>query len=86
MNIAAYCRVSTDKEGQLNSLEAQKGLFSEDTKSSTGDVLVHLHAGITAAAIGLPRRHDCASPQLSKRRDQNLDASCFLGFLRHRRS
>ncbi len=52
MNIAAYCRVSTDKEGQLNSLEAQKGLFSEDTKSSTGDVLVHLHAGITAAAIG----------------------------------
>lgn len=24
MNIAAYCRVSTDKEDQLNSLEAQK--------------------------------------------------------------
>ncbi len=26
MNIAAYCRVSTDKEDQLNSLEAQKKL------------------------------------------------------------
>ena len=27
MNIAAYCRVSTDKEDQLNSLEAQKASF-----------------------------------------------------------
>ena len=29
MNIAAYCRVSTDKADQLNSLEAQKEFFSE---------------------------------------------------------
>lgn len=29
MNIAAYCRVSTDKEDQLNSLEAQKAFFAE---------------------------------------------------------
>ena len=27
MKIAAYCRVSTDKADQLNSLEAQKGIF-----------------------------------------------------------
>ena len=27
MNIVAYCRVSTDKEDQLNSLEAQKQFF-----------------------------------------------------------
>lgn len=27
MNIAAYCRVSTDKEDQLNSLEAQKAFL-----------------------------------------------------------
>lgn len=27
MNIAAYCRVSTDKADQLNSLEAQKDFF-----------------------------------------------------------
>ena len=31
MNIAAYCRVSTDKEDQLNSLEAQKGFFAQYT-------------------------------------------------------
>ena len=29
MNIAAYCRVSTDKEDQLNSLEVQKQFFHE---------------------------------------------------------
>ena len=28
MKIAAYCRVSTDKADQLNSLEAQKEFFS----------------------------------------------------------
>ena len=27
MNIAAYCRVSTDKADQINSLEAQKEFF-----------------------------------------------------------
>lgn len=43
MNIAAYCRVSTDKADQLNSLEAQKEFFSEYTKR-TGDALVRLYA------------------------------------------
>lgn len=43
MNIAAYCRVSTEKEDQLNSLEAQKQFFTEYTKH-TGDVLVRLYA------------------------------------------
>ena len=46
MNIAAYCRVSTDKEDQLNSLEAQKEFFSEYTKR-TGDNLVRLYADDT---------------------------------------
>lgn len=32
MNIAAYCRVSTDKADQLNSLEAQKQFFAEYTE------------------------------------------------------
>ena len=36
MNIAAYCRVSTDKADQLNSLEAQKEFFSEYTKRTRG--------------------------------------------------
>lgn len=43
MNIAAYCRVSTDKEDQLNSLEAQKNFFQEYTGRS-GDHLVRLYA------------------------------------------
>ena len=43
MKIAAYCRVSTDKADQLNSLEAQKEFFSEYTQR-TGDVLIKLYA------------------------------------------
>lgn len=43
MNIAAYCRVSTDKEDQLNSLEAQKSFFADYT-ARTGDNLVRLYA------------------------------------------
>jgi DNA invertase Pin-like site-specific DNA recombinase len=43
MNIAAYCRVSTDKEDQLNSLEAHKEFFFEYTKCA-GDVFVRLYA------------------------------------------
>ena len=52
MNIAAYCRVSTDKADQLNSLEAQKEFFSEYTKR-TGDTLVRLYAdeGISGSKI-----------------------------------
>ena len=52
MNIAAYCRVSTDKADQLNSLEAQKEFFSEYTKR-TGDALVRLYAdeGISGTKI-----------------------------------
>lgn len=52
MNIAAYCRVSTDKEDQLNSLEAQKKFFAEYTRR-TGDTLVRLYAdeGISGTKI-----------------------------------
>ncbi len=52
MKIAAYCRVSTDKADQLNSLEAQKEFFMEYTKR-TGDVLVKLYAdeGISGTKI-----------------------------------
>lgn len=52
MNIAAYCRVSTEKEDQLNSLEAQKEFFLEYTKR-TGDTLVKLYAdeGISGTKI-----------------------------------
>ena len=52
MKIAAYCRVSTDKADQLNSLEAQKEFFSKYTQR-TGDVLVKLYAdeGISGTKI-----------------------------------
>ncbi len=52
MNIAAYCRVSTDKEDQLNSLEAQKAFFAEYT-TRTGDTLIRLYAdeGISGTKI-----------------------------------
>lgn len=52
MDIAAYCRVSTDKADQLNSLEAQKEFFTEYTKR-TGDSLVRLYAdeGISGTKI-----------------------------------
>lgn len=52
MNIAAYCRVSTDKEDQLNSLEMQKRFFSEYVQR-TGDKLVRLYAdeGISGTKI-----------------------------------
>ena len=52
MNIAAYCRVSTDKEDQLNSLETQKEFFLEYTKR-TGDNLIKLYSdeGISGTKI-----------------------------------
>lgn len=43
MNIAAYCRVSTDKTDQINSLEAQKKFFMEYTEKN-GHNLVRLYA------------------------------------------
>ena len=54
MNIAAYCRVSTDKADQLNSLEAQKEFFSEYTKR-TGDTLVRLYAD-GSSIVGLSQK------------------------------
>ena len=52
MNIAAYCRVSTDKEDQLNSLEAQKNFFMEYAKKN-GHNLVKVYAdeGISGTKI-----------------------------------
>ncbi|MCM1525043.1 MAG: recombinase family protein [Ruminococcus sp.] len=52
MNIAAYCRVSTDKSDQLNSLETQKKFFTEFTKKN-GHNLVKLYAdeGISGTKV-----------------------------------
>ena len=55
MNIAAYCRVSTDKDDQLNSLATQKEFFEEYAKR-TGENLVCLYAdeGISGTKIKTP--------------------------------
>ena len=52
MNIAAYCRVSTDKSDQLNSLETQKAFFTEYV-NRTGGHLVKVYAdeGISGTKI-----------------------------------
>jgi DNA invertase Pin-like site-specific DNA recombinase len=52
MNIAAYCRVSTDKSDQLNSLDAQK-IFFEEYALKHGHTLVKLYAdeGISGTKI-----------------------------------
>lgn len=43
MNVVAYCRVSTDKQDQLNSLETQKTFF-EEYAQKMGYNLVHIYA------------------------------------------
>lgn len=52
MKLAAYCRVSTDKQDQLNSLEAQKQFFTEYAVK-TGHTLVRVYAdeGISGTKI-----------------------------------
>ncbi len=48
MNIVAYCRVSTDKEDQLNSLEQQKEFFTEySTRMGENLVKVYADEGIS---------------------------------------
>ena len=52
MKIAAYCRVSTDKDEQLDSLEHQKEFFTEFAVKN-GHKLVRLYAdeGITGTSL-----------------------------------
>jgi len=52
MKIAAYCRVSTDKDEQLDSLNNQKEFFVEYAKRN-GHELFHLYAdeGITGTSL-----------------------------------
>ena len=52
MNIVGYCRVSTDKEDQLHSLETQKQFF-EEYAAKNGHTLVRLYAdeGISGTKI-----------------------------------
>lgn len=55
MRLAAYCRVSTDKEEQLHSLEMQKQFFS-DFAGQNGHTLVELYADEGISGTSLRRR------------------------------
>lgn len=55
--IAAYCRVSTEKEDQLNSLETQKEFFAEYVQR-TGDKLVRVYADEGISGTKLKRRKE----------------------------
>lgn len=57
MNIAAYCRVSTDKEEQLDSLENQKLFFSEYARKN-GHQLVGLYADEGISGTSLKKRSE----------------------------
>ncbi len=56
MKIAAYCRVSTDKEDQLNSLEAQKKFFEEFAQKN-GHQLLHVYADEGISGTKVKNRH-----------------------------
>lgn len=52
MNIAAYCRVSTDKSDQLNSLETQKKFFTEYTEKNGFNLIkVYADEGISGTKV-----------------------------------
>ena len=55
MNIAAYCRVSTDKDEQLDSLENQKRFFTEYAQKN-GHHLVRLYADEGISGTSLKKR------------------------------
>ena len=57
MKIAAYCRVSTDKDEQMDSLIHQKEFFAEYAKRN-GHELFRLYAdeGITGTSLKLPQK------------------------------
>ena len=64
--IAAYCRVSTDKEDQLNSLETQKQFFAEYVER-TGDKLVRVYADEGISGTKLKRSEEHTSELQSQR-------------------
>ena len=52
MKVAAYCRVSTDKEDQANSFESQQRYFREYISRQSGWELYQIYAdeGITGTS------------------------------------
>lgn len=56
LNVAAYCRVSTDKDDQANSFESQKRYFEEYIKRNPDWELTEIYAD-DYAIIGISREN-----------------------------
>ena len=57
MKIAAYCRVSTDKKEQQESLQHQKEFFTEYARRN-GHILVRLYADEGISGTSLKKREE----------------------------
>ncbi len=57
MNIVAYCRVSTDKTDQINSLNTQKEFFENYAKNNNHN-LIHVYADEGISGTKLKKRTD----------------------------
>lgn len=57
LRVAAYCRVSTDKDDQINSLESQKRYFSEYIERNPYWELVQVYADEGASGTSTKKRH-----------------------------
>ena len=56
MNVAAYCRVSTDKEDQWNSLESQKAYFEQYIQRHPDWELYKIYADEGISGTGTKKR------------------------------
>jgi DNA invertase Pin-like site-specific DNA recombinase len=56
MKISAYCRVSTDKDEQLKSFEAQKDFFA-DYAQKNGHELVEIYADEGLSGTSTKKRY-----------------------------
>lgn len=73
LRVAAYCRVSTDKEDQLNSLSAQRQFFQTYITDHTGWFLVRVFADEGLSGTSIKRR-----PQFAEMVSRALDGEIDL--------
>lgn len=78
VKVAAYCRVSTDKEDQLNSLEYQSYFFQEQVKKSSRYKMYKIYADRGITATSWKRREQFKNMLF----DAGLDIDIFKNELR----
>ncbi|HBR32002.1 MAG TPA: recombinase family protein, partial [Clostridiales bacterium] len=57
MRIAVYCRVSTDKDDQINSLESQKRFFREYIERNPSWELTKIYSDEGISGTSTKKRH-----------------------------